>query len=101
MLTAVAILGLAAFFTVSVIRRLPGVDRWTLSGVKPWACNLCMSVWTSLAWMLVTRAPGVFRGDYIASGLTWAATGGICLIMLEWSESLAPTGEAPPIGGPS
>lgn len=97
MLTAVVVLGFASFFAVSAIRRLPVVEGWTLTGVKPWACNLCMSLWVALAWTLVTRAPGVFRGDYIASGLTWAAVAGVCLVMLEWSESLAPTGSAPPL----
>lgn len=95
MLTAVTILGLAAFFTVSVVRRLPGIDRWTLTGVKPWACNLCMAFWTSLAWVLAARYQ-ITPSAYAQLLMTWMATGGVCLIVLEWSESLVPTGTPPP-----
>lgn len=98
MLTVVVVLGLASFFAVSAIRRLPVVEGLTLTGVKPWACNLCMSLWVSLAWTLVTWH-ATLRVDYIASAMTWAATAGVCLLTLEWSESLAPTG-APPTLGP-
>jgi hypothetical protein len=30
---------------IQVIRALPVVRRWVVSGVKPWACDLCMSWW--------------------------------------------------------
>ena len=41
-------LGLTVVGAIQVIRALPGVRRWVLNGVKPWACDLCMSWWLSL-----------------------------------------------------
>lgn len=95
MLTAVTVLGLAAFFTASAVRRLPLVDRWTLSGVKPWACNLCMALWTSLGWTLVARDV-IAPAAYLLLAVTWMASAGVCLITLEWSESLTPESNPPP-----
>ena len=40
-------LGLTVAGVIQVIRALPGVRRWVLNGVKPWACDLCMSWWIS------------------------------------------------------
>lgn len=97
MLTAVVVLGLAAFFTTSAIRRLPVIAEWTLTGVKPWACNLCMALWTSLVWTIAARYD-IAPPAYVAFVMTWAASAGIALIMLEWSESLVPTGAPPPTG---
>ena len=33
---------------VLVIRALPGVEKLVLQGKKPFACDLCMSWWTSI-----------------------------------------------------
>jgi hypothetical protein len=35
--------------SVCVVRALPLVAEWTNKGIKPWACDLCMSFWTSVA----------------------------------------------------
>ena len=96
MLTSVVVLGLAAFFASSAIRRLPVIETWTLMGVKPFACNLCMALWTGLAWVLVARTS--FQPTYFA--LVWAGSSGIGLLMLEWSESLT-AGAPPPPAPPS
>ncbi len=48
-MTNVILLGLAIFYVVSVIRKLPRIEAWSLTGKRPWACDLCMSFWVGLA----------------------------------------------------
>lgn len=47
---------------VLVIRALPGVNRLVLEGKKPFACDLCMSWWTSI---LICGAFAWFFADLI------------------------------------
>jgi hypothetical protein len=42
----------AAFFTVIAVRKLPGVRTLVERGVKPWACDVCMAFWATMAWSL-------------------------------------------------
>lgn len=42
--------------TVCVVRALPPFARWANMGIKPWACNLCMSFWTGLGAILTLVA---------------------------------------------
>ena len=46
-LLAAILVGLGSFAIVELVRRLPVIEQWTLRGMRPWACNLCMSFWTS------------------------------------------------------
>lgn len=50
----------AAGVTVAV-RALPFVNRWVQHGTKPWACDVCMSFWTTAA---VTGAWSAIHMDY-------------------------------------
>ena len=49
MIVAVLVVGLAAAGLASVVRALPYFRDLVFRGVKPWACDLCMSWWGSLA----------------------------------------------------
>ena len=45
--------GLAAFWATVLICLLPPFAGWTQAGKRPWACDTCMSSWTSLLSTLV------------------------------------------------
>jgi hypothetical protein len=49
----VVLVGLFAAGLASVIRALPYFRDLVFRGVKPWACDLCMSWWGSLAGALL------------------------------------------------
>lgn len=38
---------------VLATRALPWVDEKVLEGVKPWACDICMSFWSTVLWGLI------------------------------------------------
>lgn len=42
---------------VTAVRTLAWVDRKAMAGVKPWACDVCMSFWTGA--FLVIGAVGI------------------------------------------
>ena len=42
----------AAFTATTVIRKLPGIRGLVARGVKPVACDACMSCWSTLFWRL-------------------------------------------------
>jgi len=77
-LTPALVVGLACYFTVGVIRALPPFRGWVARGTKPWACDLCMSWWTSIAWCLALWAAGY----EVIGPATWAASGGVSLGLL-------------------
>lgn len=70
-------MGLAAFWLVGVVRRLPRVESWVMSEIKPWACDACMSFWS------VGMIAGV---RYLATGyydvLFALSAAGVCMAML-------------------
>lgn len=43
-----------------IVRNAPGVRRWVQEAKKPWACNVCMALWTTLVvdmlFVIVLRA---------------------------------------------
>ena len=49
MVLACIIVAWSTMGAVLVIRALPGVGRLVLEAKKPFACDLCMSWWTSIA----------------------------------------------------
>lgn len=65
LLVASVAVGLTAAGAIQVIRALPLVRSWVMRGTKPWACDLCMSWWLSLA----AGAVGV-----VGSGPEWGCT---------------------------
>jgi len=40
-------LGLTSAGVTIAVRALPPVQRWMFARVKPWACDVCMSFWTT------------------------------------------------------
>jgi hypothetical protein len=39
-----------------IVRALPLIAGWTAKGIKPWACDLCMSFWSAVAFVFVGQA---------------------------------------------
>ena len=66
----------AAFFLVSLVRTFRVVKVLMIRGVKPFACDLCMSFWASVA----VVAPQ--RHDSVADVVTGLAGAGLCLLVL-------------------
>ena len=78
MISLVLILGLAVFYSIEAVRRLPLIDVLTARGVKPFACHVCMSLWTSAAWCIALYALGR-RPDFVILG---PAVAGVALTLL-------------------
>jgi hypothetical protein len=49
-LSAFAFLALTVPGFVLAVRTLPWVDARVLSGVKPWACDVCSCFWSTILW---------------------------------------------------
>ena len=81
-LSALVALGVATFFLVETIRILPYVNRWTHQGIRPFACHLCMSLWTSLVLVAFRDGFRVSLRDLWSLAPSWLSVGGICLALL-------------------
>jgi hypothetical protein len=87
------VLGLGAFAGVTTVRKFPQVSRWARDGIKPWACDACLSCWMSLALALAWAAILVPDWYRVAVAILAAPPGaGLCLILLRWYALVA---EAP------
>lgn len=83
--------GLLAYAATELLRKLPGLEMWALTGRRPLSCDFCMSFWTAAIWALVFRlaapwlagAVGIF-GQVVAFGLSIA----VCLLALGWASAL-------------
>ncbi len=60
MLAEICVRALTAYALVAIVRATPWVEGWFYRGKKPWACDVCMTLWTSgilvavhVAWALV------------------------------------------------
>lgn len=82
------ILGLAAFLAVVIMRSLPLIRTWVRAGIRPFACDKCMSAWFALGF----HYP---RSPTLAPPWSWwlvtAAAAGICLLVLTWYGPGAPS----------
>jgi hypothetical protein len=56
------LVGATAAGLVHAVRTLPPVERLVQRGVKPWACDVCMSFWCTL---LVVGASGLLGLDWL------------------------------------
>lgn len=88
------LVGLGIPGIVLAVRKLPWVDVRVLEGVKPWACNVCMSFWTGA--ILVLGAAAVASELAVLAVAPPAYT--IALGVLRWFEE--PSGASPPVGLP-
>lgn len=71
MLVAIAA-ALGAIGLAVVLRALPPFSRWNEQGVKPWACDLCMSFWGSGIALGVAAVFGYLLP--VEAGLLWLPT---------------------------
>ena len=73
LLVALVIAPIVAFFTLS-LRMVPFIRRAAFRGVKPWACDYCMSVWSTtifaIAWAALHVWPLVLFSWAVAMPLT-------------------------------
>jgi len=51
-------IGLSSASLTILVRNAPLFSRWTQSGIKPFACDVCMSLWTTLSFTLVAQYYG-------------------------------------------
>lgn len=61
-LFACAFVALTAPGFIVALRALPWAERQMMAGIRPWACDICMSFWTVAA--LCTALAGVFGWRY-------------------------------------
>ena len=55
---------------IEAIRKAPVISRWNEEGVRPWACDLCMSFWGTLTvCLLVILVPEDGRGEALLGWL--------------------------------
>ena len=87
-LVVAALLALAAFWLVKLVRTFGWVEKRLLVGTKPWACNVCMSFWTTGACLMAVTA-WTWPMSPVAAWLP-AAGGGLAL--LESADGGAPPG---------
>ncbi|MFH1690390.1 MAG: hypothetical protein ABIE42_09165 [Candidatus Eisenbacteria bacterium] len=84
---------LAAYLIVQFVRSFKVVRGWMIRGIKPWACDLCMSLWASIlvVWFSTWR--------YALGEVPWwdvperlLSTAGLCLLIVVTHQRLvAPT----------
>lgn len=59
LLVAAFVVGMSAAALPPILRALPFVDTWVMRGIRPWACDLCMSFWSTLITTCFWKAMGV------------------------------------------
>lgn len=80
-------ISLFAYWLVKLIRGFKCVQPKLIDGIKPWACNVCMSLWTTAILTIAAIVigyciiePGVVNCWLLAS---WAEALGLCTLLLE------------------
>jgi hypothetical protein len=69
--------GLGAFGLTTILRSTPGIAGLVRQGKKPWACNVCMPLYTAAAmtavpiwwtgdWSYAVAYPGAYAVGYMA-----------------------------------
>jgi hypothetical protein len=48
LLGAAFVIGMSAAGLPPILRALPPIRDWVMRGIKPWACDICMSFWSTL-----------------------------------------------------
>lgn len=92
MLMHILVVGLAVFFAVETIRKLPVIKMWSLAGKRPWGCDQCMSFWVAgiANVLLVLCVPeiGITWTDFV---LVAPASAGVSLALILWTNSFSPS----------
>lgn len=91
-------LGLYALFgaasavgAITALRQAPLIRDWNEEGVRPWACDLCMSFWVTLGIAVL----GYLGAPEVTERVFWAWMASFALAYT-WVTRLTP---APPDGG--
>jgi len=75
LLATAALIGMSAAAIPPIVRALPPFAGWTQQGIKPWACDLCMSFWSTVIASLVWVGLGApWPGSLAAFVVTFAIT---------------------------
>ena len=82
----VLVMGLAAFFVARLLRTLDFVQPALREGIKPFACNLCMSTWSSVG---ICAAWATWQGGIpvLALGMLGLMYGVYAFARMEWLEN--------------
>lgn len=86
------VIGLCAFWLTSVLRRFSRIESLAMAGVKPWACNACMSFWTMLPGAAFYSTPEQFYEGWPL----FLAASGLCFFLLEFLSPPPPPLPPPP-----
>jgi len=68
----------AVVLLVRALRELGPVRRWVLAGTKPWACDLCMCLWSAATVTALRLPPDL--GDTL---IQWWGRAMLALVALE------------------
>lgn len=77
---------------IVAIRALPWVERKMMAGVKPWACDICMSFWT-VAWLCSIAA--ALLGDWRFCFTAGPAYSSVLWLLGQLQKSQPPPGAIP------
>lgn len=78
MIELVLLCGLGGFYLTRLLRLLWPVRNWFALGRKPWACDVCMSTWSSVPFV---AGLALLAGEWIR--LWWVLpSAGVCLVLL-------------------
>jgi len=86
------VIGLSAFYLTSLVRKFSWVQSRVMAGVRPWACNACMSFWTMLPPAVVHLQTSETHGAWPI----YMAASGLCYFLLEFLEPPPPQLPPPP-----
>ncbi len=65
-LFACAFVALTAPGIIVAVRALPWVEQKMLAGIRPWACDICMSFWTVAVIVAAITGPFGWRYAFVA-----------------------------------
>ena len=76
LISYIILLSLLSYWLVNAIRSPDRVKLLLVAGRKPWACNVCMSLWSSLAssfglFLLVGGTDAILSGVGAIGGCYW------------------------------
>lgn len=91
------LIALGGFWLTNVVRRLPYFEMATMAGVRPWACNACMSFWSTVPLSAFHFWASGARES--ALPLVYIAAAGMCMLLLELLNPKPPI-IPPPLQGP-
>lgn len=70
-MTTIALVALFAAGLTVVLRAVPPFKALVFSGVKPWACDLCMSWWNACAGGVLALGGGLWGPISAGTLVTW------------------------------